>query len=366
MVMAIEDFDIHPKFTLNGHPYDKSGLKELAYDLVKEGTAFEKSMGDFLSDWLDDSSTLNVRTSGSTGEPKEISLKKEHMVNSALATGEFFSLEEGSSALLCLPVDYIAGKMMLVRAMVLGLELDYVEPSTSPLSQLSKSYDFAAMVPIQSENSLAEIERIKTLIVGGATISKSLKDKLQKKSTAIFETYGMTETITHVAVQAVSSAQPGDKVSRVGNRFKALPNIVFSVDARGCLVVTAPRVAYHPIITNDIVELISETEFKWLGRYDNVINSGGVKLYPEQIENKLEKVLDKRFFVAGLPDENLGQKLVLIVEGNIDSDELLETLQETSGLERFEVPKEIHALPNFVETDTGKIHRKKNFARLIT
>lgn len=349
--MAIDDIGLHQSFKLNGIPYTKPDLKALAYDLVKEGSDFEKSIGNFLSDWLDEKSTIEVQTSGSTGTPKNILLKKQHMVNSALATGEYFDLKKGNTAFLCLPTDYIAGKMMLVRAMILGLELDYVEPTSSPLSGLSKDYDFAAMVPLQLENSLKEIEMIKTLIVGGTVVSRSLKEKVQEKNTAVFETYGMTETITHVAVR---------RINGVVEHFNAIPNLAFSIDNRDCLVISAPKVSDNPIITNDIVNLISETEFQWLGRYDTIINSGGIKLFPEQIEEKLSSLLSNRFFVAGIPDEKLGQKLVLIVEGEIDSNELIRILDEFVALERFEVPKNIYALPEFVTTDTGKIRRKEN------
>lgn len=349
--MAIDDIGLHQSFKLNGIPYTKPDLKALAYDLVKEGSDFEKSIGNFLSDWLDEKSTIEVQTSGSTGTPKNILLKKQHMVNSALATGEYFDLKKGNTAFLCLPTDYIAGKMMLVRAMILGLELDYVEPTSSPLSGLSKDYDFAAMVPLQLENSLKEIEMIKTLIVGGTVVSRSLKEKVQEKNTAVFETYGMTETITHVAVR---------RINGVVEHFNAIPNLAFSIDNRDCLVISAPKVSDNPIITNDIVNLISETEFQWLGRYDTIINSGGIKLFPEQIEEKLSSLLSNRFFVAGIPDEKLGQKLVLIVEGEIDSNELIRILDEFVALERFEIPKNIYALPEFVTTDTGKIRRKEN------
>lgn len=361
--MAIDDIGLHQSFKLNGIPYTKPDLKALAYDLVKEGSDFEKSIGNFLSDWLDEKSTIEVQTSGSTGTPKNILLKKQHMVNSALATGEYFDLKKGNTAFLCLPTDYIAGKMMLVRAMILGLELDYVEPTSSPLSGLSKDYDFAAMVPLQLENSLKEIEMIKTLIVGGTVVSRSLKEKVQEKNTAVFETYGMTETITHVAVTRINgvveyfdSAQ--HKLRRI--HFNAIPNVAFSIDKRDCLVISAPKVSNNPVITNDIVNLISETKFEWLGRYDTIINSGGIKLFPEQIEEKLSSLLSNRFFVAGIPDEKLGQKLVLIVEGEIDSNELIRILDEFVALERFEVPKNIYALPEFVTTDTGKIRRKEN------
>jgi len=356
ILMVIADA-VHPKFTLNGISYGKVDLKELGDNLVKEGKSFEKSIGSFLLAWLDVKSTLQVKTSGSTGKPKNILLQKRHMLNSALATGKYFDLTEGNTALLCLPVDYIAGKMMLVRAMVLGLNLDYVEPSSSPLAKHSKAYDFAAMIPLQVQNSLAKIEQIKTIIVGGAAVSESLREKVKEKRTAVFETYGMTETITHVAVKKITS-------SNKPNNFKAISNITFSADDRACLIISAPKVSDHKIITNDVINLFSETEFEWLGRYDNVINSGGIKLYPEQIENKLAPLLNNRFFVAGVPDERLGQKLILVIEGDINSEALFQKISETVNLDKFEIPKEVCVVANFVNTDSGKIHRRKSLILL--
>lgn len=346
---------IHPKFKLNGTSYQFNELKEVACDLVKEGKPYEQAIGDFLSYWLDNKLTLEVKTSGSTGTPKIIILQKQQMVNSALATGEYFDLKPRNTALLCLSADYIAGKMMLVRAMVLGLELDYMEPSSNPLIGLSINYDFAAMVPLQLEESLGEIERVNTLIVGGAPISEILQEKVQGKSTAIFETYGMTETITHVAVKSVTQA-----VEFSQSHFKALPNVTFAKDDRDCLVISASKVSDHLIITNDIANLISETEFEWLGRYDNVINSGGIKLVLEQIEGKLAPLIRNRYFVTGIPDDKLGQKLVLVVEGEVNPKKLIENIKDFAKLENFETPKSIYVLSKFIETETGKIRRNEN------
>lgn len=346
---------IHPKFKLNGTSYQLNELKEVAYDLVKEGKPYEKAIGDFLSYWLDNKPTLEVKTSGSTGASKNIILQKQQMVNSALATGEYFDLKPENIALLCLPADYIAGKMMLVRAMVLGMELDYVEPSSSPLTGLSRSYSFVAMVPLQLENSIAKIEMIKTLIIGGAAVSTKLKEKVQEKSTAVFETYGMTETITHVAVKRINTV-----AVRSRNHFNAIHNVTFSKDDRECLIVSASKVSDNQIITNDVVKLISKTEFEWLGRYDNVINSGGIKLFPERIETKLAPLLSNRFFVAGMADEKLGQKLVLVIEGKMDSEKLFKKLKENVSFELYEIPKLIYSLEKFMETETGKIRRKEN------
>lgn len=354
---------IHPKFKLNGVFYSNDELKELAYDLIKEGQPFEQEIGDFLSNWLDENQVVKVQTSGSTGTPKTIELQKLHMVNSALATRDFFKLEEGDMALLCLPVTYIAGKMMLVRALVIGLELNYVEPSSNPLSGNFSSYDFCAMVPLQLANSLDGLRRIKTLIVGGATVSAELIEKAQATSTAIYETYGMTETITHVAARKCKTKLPVS-LSGVENAFKALPNIFFKKDDRDCLVINALEVSNEQVITNDVVELISETEFKWLGRYDNIINSGGVKLIPEEIESKLSHFIENRFFVAGVPDEKLGQRLVMVVEGEVNTQNLHQQLKAANILKRFEIPKSIYMLPKFIETETGKIRRKENLLEI--
>ncbi|MGF1560422.1 MAG: AMP-binding protein [Flavobacteriaceae bacterium] len=350
---------IHQRFKLNGTSYNDGQLKELAYSFIKEGQAYEQEIGAFMLDWLDQRDTIAVKTSGSTGTPKKILLRKQHMINSARATADFFGLKAGSSALLCLPAQYIAGKMMLVRAFVSGLELDCVVPSATPLAATQKIYDFCAMVPLQLENSLHNIEKLKKLLVGGAPMALQLKNQVQLSSTQIYETYGMTETITHVAVNHINSKKTLGP-SGVESIFTALPNVHFEKDNRDCLVITAPKVSENPVITNDIVNLISETQFEWLGRIDNVINSGGIKLFPEQIEAKLSELISNRFFVIGLFDKNLGQKLVLIVEGKINIELLTKEIAALSSLGEYEVPKTIYNLPKFLETETGKILRNEN------
>ncbi|MFH6604110.1 AMP-binding protein [Maribacter algicola] len=347
--------EIHPQFKLNGIHFSKEGLKEVGYSLVKEGDPYEHAIGDFLLDWCNETPHISVRTSGSTGKPKQILLKKQHMVNSALATSKFFGLRPGDKALHCLPAEFIAGKMMLVRAMVLGLELDYLQPSSNPLELLSKRYDFCAMVPIQVANSLKKLNNIKTLIVGGAPISNALRTKLRSVDCEIYETYGMTETITHIAARKMGNIRS----TEADAHFKVLPEINISQDKRSCLIIDAPHICEEIIMTNDVVRLISKNEFEWLGRYDNIINSGGIKLFPEQIESKLEETIPKPFFVTGLPDEDLGEKLVLIVEGVHDTQKLDRKLKELSNLEKFEVPKEIYGVPEFVFTPNNKIARKK-------
>jgi len=343
----------HSAFKLQGKSFNS---KEELIDFSKEISA---EVAEFLMDWFDNKSFVEVKTSGSTGKPKIIQLQKAYMINSAKATGEYFNLAEKTTALLCMSHNYIAGKMMLVRALILGWHLDIVEPASNPLKNLEKQYDFSAMVPLQLQNSLGEIHKIKTLIVGGGMVSEELLGKIQNLKTEIFATYGMTETITHIAVKRINQLRHAELVS--SSHYKTLPNIKISVDKRGCLVIDAPKISEEKVITNDLVEFISETEFKWLGRIDNVINSGGIKLIPEQIEEKLARILKNRFFVAGISDIVLGEKLILICEG-IQNDDLLKEIQHLQTLSAYEIPKEIYFLENFMETETKKIDRTKTLA----
>lgn len=346
---------IHLKFKLNANKYTAEELKEVAYSLVKEGAPYEKVMGDFLMDWLDAKDYINVRTSGSTGQPKLMRVSKQAMVNSSIATGDYFKMEPGQTALLCLPTHYIAGKMMLVRAMVLGLELDFVDPTTQPVFDYGKTYDFCAMIPIQLKNTVKYIHNIKTLIIGGAAISKSLEASIQGLKTKIYATYGMTETVSHVAVKRMNGKHKMDY-------FKVFPKVKISQDDRGCLIIDAPKVTSERLITTDVVKLHSATEFELIGRLDNMVNSGGVKLFPEQIEAKLVDQIKERFFIASEPDSDLGEKLIIIVE----SDKNTLKTSTFKELDKLEIPKEIYFLPKFKETATGKIQRKETLKLLKT
>lgn len=344
---------IHLKFKLNANNYTAEELKEVAYSLVKEGAPYEKVMGDFLMDWLDAKDYINVRTSGSTGQPKLMRVSKQAMVNSSIATGNYFKMGPGQTALLCLPTHYIAGKMMLVRSMILGLELDFVDPTTEPIFDYTKSYDFCAMIPIQLQHTLGKIDNIKTLIIGGAAISNSLEASIQGLKTKIYATYGMTETVSHVAVKRVNGKQKMDY-------FKVFPKVTISQDDRGCLVIDAPKLTSERLVTNDVVKLHSATEFELMGRIDNMVNSGGVKLFPELIEAKLAEQIKERFFMASEPDSTLGEKLILVLESDKN------TLKSSTfkGLDKLEVPKEVYAIPKFKETVTGKIQRKETLKLL--
>ncbi|MFD0988792.1 AMP-binding protein [Mariniflexile jejuense] len=349
---------IHKKFKLNGVHYSNETLLQVAYNFIKEGDAYLQEIGKFLYQWLDDNDFVEAKTSGSTGTPKSIKIRKQAMVNSALATGDFFGLKPSDTVLHCLPTQFIAGKMMLVRAMVLGLELDLVEPNTKPDFDVKKNYDFCAMIPLQLENTIQHCGHIKTIIVGGAPVSNILKAKTQSVDNHVYETYGMTETVTHIALKNLNHSLVLPKLTKqqlVESYFKLLPNVSISTDERDCLVIDAPQLSEEKIITNDIVKIHSEAEFEWLGRFDNVINSGGLKLFPEQIEAKLQNKIQARFFVGSKPHETLGEQLILVVEGMID----VIDASAFTVLKKHEKPKRIYTLNKFVETASGKIQRKK-------
>lgn len=337
--------NVHNKFKLNGFSFTKDDLLRVAYSFIKEGENYEKPLGIFILDWFDAKPYLEMNTSGSTGVPKNIRVDKQAMVNSALATGDFFDLQPGQKVLHCLPTDYVAGKMMFVRAFILGLDMEFVAPSSHPLEGVKGSFDFCGMVPLQAKNSMKDLGRIKKLIIGGAKVNKTLEQELVKVPSQIYETYGMTETITHIAAKRVGETA-----------FTVLPNVKITTDDRQCLVIDARKISTETIKTNDLAELISDTQFVWKGRFDNVINSGGIKLIPEQIEERLASSISNCFFVYGQADELLGEKLVLYVEGV--SMPIDESIFEV--LDKYEKPKEIVFIPEFKRTATGKVIRDQS------
>ncbi|AND65254.1 O-succinylbenzoic acid--CoA ligase [Flavobacterium covae] len=341
---------IHSEFKLNGISYDAKTLSFWAKEKSNVGKEYEKIIGTFFLEWLNNDSDLKVQTSGTTGTAKQIALKKRAMIYSAKSTGAFFDLNAGSKALCCLPVKYIAGKMMLVRAMVLGWDLTIVEPSSSPLKDSYLKYDFVAMVPLQVQQSLEKLSNIKIVLIGGAKVNPNLAQKLIKNKVNAYESYSMTETITHIALKKIGTES-----------FKLLSGITISQDQRGCLIIDAPNINDEMIVTNDLIELVSETEFIWKGRVDHVINSGGIKLFPEQIEAKLIEKITQRFFIYGLPDERLGEKIILVIEG-LKKDTNPSIFSE---LTHYETPKQVVFITKFEETETGKIKRKETVLKYM-
>ena len=347
---------IHNRFLLNGYQYNIEGLKQVAYSFIKEGDLYEKYMGEFLMDWLDTSDSIYLKTSGTTATPKRMLFKKQSLVNSALGTGDFFDISVGDSALHCLPANFIAGKMMMIRAMILGLSLELVSPARNPFHRNTKSYDFVAMTPMQAYHSLNNMDQVKKLIVGGAYVSVSLQNELIKRRVDAFETYGMTETLSHIAVRSMYDPP---------SEFKCLPNITIGQDSRGCLIVDALKIGVKNLITNDEVELLNSNRFRLIGRVDHVINSGGIKIHPEQLERKLSETLSLHYFIGSLPDQELGKKVILAVreDEKIDEELLITTIRKMETLTKAERPKSLLFFKEFFQTHSGKIIREKTLAQ---
>ncbi len=339
---------IHPAFTLQGKSF--SGPEDLCAFVRKHYPEHAA----FLCRWFDASPTIDLQTSGSTGSPKTITFPKEALIKSARRTVDFFNLYEETTALLALSPRFVAGKMMWIRALQHGWHLDITEPSSRLNPE--KNYDFSAWVPMQAENSLETIDKIKTLIIGGAAVSRKLQRKLLNAPTDIFLTYGMTETLTHIAVMPLSRRAENYK-DCMPDWFTVLPGVFVETDEEQCLVIYSDDLPFSPLHTNDIVKCRDNRHFQWIGRKDNVINSGGVKLFPEMIEKKLAPLLDIPFIVTSLPDAYLGEKVVLVLEGK--PQKLEENLFEKAGLHAYEKPKAVFFMEAFPRTSSGKIQRRK-------
>lgn len=302
----------------------------------------------FLEEWQNTGATVTAHTSGSTGRPKPVELNKTDMQVSALATCRYFDIRKGDLLFLPLQPTYIAGKMMIVRAFMADADLKVEKPSNKPLHiRPDRRIRLAAIVPSQIPGLLesGNISMIDRIIVGGAPISDKYERMLLDAGAEAYATYGMTETCSHVALRKL-----GEKT------YRALPHIKFSTDNRGCLVIHSADMSFGKLVTNDIVTLIDSTSFEWMGRYDNVINSGGIKLFPEMIERKLSAVLPGReYYIASRSDDKWGSRVVLYIEGLKPVEELSEIIK--SILDKTERPKEIVYVDRFQRTHSGKIKR---------
>ena len=326
-------------------------------------TEFEFKIKNFLEEWFSKGETVKVQTSGSTGRPKIFDIEKNKMMNSATMTCNFLGLQQGNTALICLPVEYISGKMMVVRSIERKLRLVVTEPSLNPLQDLETEVDFCAMTPLQVENSLDKLYLIKNLIIGGAAVSENLKNKiiqtlrLSDSQNRIFETYGMSETLSHIALKQVAP--------RSEDYFTVFENVDISKDERGCLRIFAPNVNAEVLQTNDLVEIKNEDpvrgtkkQFRFLVRIDHVINSGGVKIFPEQLEALLKKEIPNEVVFLGIEDERLGQKLVAVIEGS-ESEALNQKLSTINYQQKFHKPKEVIFVQKIPRTPNGKVNRNE-------
>lgn len=303
----------------------------------------------FIKEWTNDRPYISVNTSGSTGIPKSIKLKKNHVKTSAKITNEYFKLNQSSHAYNPLPLNFIAGKLMLVRALIGRYSLDFTAPSSQIKPLEDVTYDFCPMTPFQVANSLESLHVFKTIIIGGGRLSDELKSKLFKLDTQFYETFGMTETITHIAVKDISESE-----------FHAIGQTRFWANNDGQLIIKAPHLGVKEILTNDVVDLIDTRKFKWLSRLDDVVNSGGIKLFPEQIEKKISPWMDRSFFFTKQDDSKLGEKLIMVIEGKPLDSVLLKLLKSElkETLTKHEVPKDIIFMDQFEYTANGKLIRR--------
>lgn len=278
------------------------------------------SLDEFLEEWNNPSPYVHVQTSGSTGTPKPMLVEKQRMLNSARITCDFLGLREGDTALLCMSLDYIAGKMMVVRSIERGLKLISVEPSGHPLSTPHSPLSFAAMVPMQVYNSLQvpeekeRLKQIRHLIIGGGAIDDALASALKTFPNHVWSTYGMTETLSHIALRRLNGPEASEW-------YTPFPSVKVSFNDEGCLVIDAPEVCSERLVTNDIAELSSGTvpnmKFRILGRKDNVICSGGIKIQIETVERQLRPHLQAPFLITKRPDAKFGEVVVLLTEGTV-------------------------------------------------
>jgi len=342
--------NIHPSFSYNGVSIQANSGSKLIAEIRVSSPEWEYPYLDFMLEWLSEEDSIEILTSGSTGVPTMWRVRKEAMEASARLTGDYFHCQEGTTAILALPGTFIAGKMMLVRAMVLGWSLTSIKPTTRPFEELSKSFDFAAFTPMQVAQLTASqvnlLSTFKTVLLGGAAVSDELRELLAASCNNVYETYGMAETLSHVAVR---------KVQRDEAPFHALQGISFSVDEELRLQIDAPHLSDSILKTQDVVELTSATTFYYRGRYDRVINSGGVKLFAEVIERKLGAIIAEPFQVTAHPDALLGQRVVLYIESKSLLDESDLRIKMAAILDRYEVPKEIRIVEEFERTHSGKI-----------
>ena len=348
---------------LNGINYNKNQLQKITEGLTYNSAErnFHLQVLGFIQEWLNDSEFIYANTSGSTGNPKSIRLKKESMINSAELTGRFLNLNSTVRAMLCLPVEYIAGKMMIVRAFVCGYDLALVKPGANPIGESDNKTDFVALIPYQLYHSLESLKRkpAMKIIVGGGEIPFVLEEKIKTLRHDIFATYGMTETCSHVALRKIN----GKDRTEI---YTALEGITFEQDERECLVINAPMLADQKVITNDVVSLMDKTRFKWLGRFDNVINSGGIKIFPETIENKIAGLIEHEYFIGAVADTQLTHRSVLVLRqkrlSEQEKDKIVQKLEKV--LSKYEMPKEIHCMAKFVYSPNGKLLRKQTMDKL--
>lgn len=358
----IAEWRNYKSLSLNGKKRSLQGWRAFAQQQLQEGYGDNdlQEILEFVVDWSDRKVWIETRTSGSTGRPKNIKIKKEQIYESAIRTLKTLGLNPNDSALLCLPNRFIGGKMMIARSIIGDLDLHITANVAKPELPEGVDIHFAAVVPYQMSSiakdaaAAARWKTVRKIIVGGGHVDNALDEQLRTWPNEIYESFGMTETISHVALRRISGTSERQP-------FKVLETIEVTQDERGCLIIHGDALPNNPTVTNDMVNMVDERSFHWLGRADNMINSGGVKIIPEVLEKLIKRFINPRYFIAGVADEDLGQRVVLVLEcqpmSELDESYLMTDIR--TELSKFEVPKEICYVDEFVETENGKINRKK-------
>lgn len=352
-------FDRMDRIIIDSKIYTRDNLSEIENESVR----------DFLIEWFSDSPTVKLHTSGSTGKPKQIVAEKSRMIASARMTLDYLKLKNGDTALLCLSVNYIAGKMMIVRAIVGGLNLLIGDVSSNPLQNEDRHVDFAAMVPLQVYNSYRDksgrFSKIGKVIIGGGAIDRNEESAYSSLPNEIYATYGMTETLSHIAMRRINGESRSTYFTPMNGVELSLKECEENEgNCVGTLVIKAPMLCAETLYTNDNVEMRPDGTFRILGRKDNVVCSGGIKLQIEEIEAKLADYIPYDFAISSVQDEKLGEKLVLVVEC-VESDSTITVSDLSQHLEKYEVPKQIFFTSCLPRTESGKIARA-NLKQMIS
>ena len=357
------------RLLLEGREYTPDDISRL---LAEGENAYPSAIRDlflFLREWFNDSPFMKVHTSGSTGTPKELTVRKEQMMQSARLTCEFLNLQPGDKALLCMNLRYIGAMMVVVRSLIAGLNL-FVRPATGhPLADINESLKFAAMVPLQVYNTLqvsVEKERLQQtdiLIIGGGAVDSALEAEIKRLPGAVYSTYGMTETLSHIALRRLNGASASE-------HYYPFSSVRLSLSSENTLVIEAPLVCDEVLQTNDMARIYSDGSFMILGRKDNVINSGGIKIQAEEmdfdgrtvsakeaeeLEKRLQSLIDVPFVITSVPDRRLGQAVTLLIEGRLHLTAIEGRIQAV--LEPYYRPKYIRMVNHIPRTENGKINR---------
>lgn len=331
------------------------------HDWINEKTPVEylSKVKQVYENWYSDSAFFEVETSGSTGAPKTIRMSKEKMYFSALKSLRYFDLKKGQKVLLALPADKIGGLMLIIRAIIGKLDLHHIQARLDPFNGWNaEEIDFCSLTPSQlfaikgDLKSLVKLRIIKRILLGGSDVNPALLSFIQHESNEYFHSYGMTETISHIAVRKLNGSNRSD-------HFRALDGVSFASNEEDQLIICSEQLLDQDLVTNDLVTIIDEKTILWRGRKDNVVNSGGIKLIVEELEGKIKVFLKLPFYLVGIPDDLLGEKLILVIEGDKFSQDELEVLNLnlSSTLHKYEIPKDVVIVPSLLYTKNGKLIR---------